>query len=63
MDLSTRALQSEVSLDIHFFYLLFVFREFAVVVVDILGDFELLATFDFDGARHDGGSRLKAGLF
>ena len=51
------------SLDIHFLCLLFVFREFAIVVVDILGDLELLATFDFDGARDDGGSRLKAGLF
>ena len=63
MDLSTRALRFEVSLDIHFLYLLFVSREFAIVVVDILGDLELLATFDFDGARDDGGSRLKAGLF
>ena len=63
MDLSTRALRFEVSLDIHFLYLLFVSREFAIVVVDILGDLELLATFDFNGVRHDGGSKLKAGLF
>lgn len=63
MGKSTRISPSATILYVRLLYLLFVIREFAIAVTEVLGDLKLVAPCDFSGLRHVVDSRLNADLF